>query len=197
MSIKFPRYRPKNTGVIETEELNESFRTIADEATGALNAHNVADEAFALSRKTQFTDDVAYRVHVAQEATATNYSNTQAWTSIFSSDILTVGTLLWINAALQISGVGGSSYSQFLVAISIDGRQATEALLGRADDNPARESLCAFNAVSGATLDTIQVIPPGEHRIDIMIKVTGFFNGIFPTVTPITNKQITVLEMVR
>jgi len=60
MAWRFPRHRVSDNSVIEIDDVNENFRSVAEEASGALNEHNWEEGSWN-DRLTDLSDGVGMR----------------------------------------------------------------------------------------------------------------------------------------
>jgi len=63
MSWKYPKYRVRNTQVVDLEDVNANFKEFADELGGQLNEHNWKENAIVAT--TSLEKDAAYAWHSA------------------------------------------------------------------------------------------------------------------------------------
>jgi hypothetical protein len=153
MSWKFPARAIKNPEVVSMDDVNQNFREVVEEASGALNEHNWASNSF--SERNQLADDagivinkVAVEVNPNTDPSVT--SNIQYikydrdWQEINGLEFTfnTTGGLVWLIASIQASSplsanwfTSGSSSARFGLqfALEFNGAILAQSIIGGAD----------------------------------------------------------------
>jgi len=152
MSWKFPARNIKNPEVISIDDVNENFREVVEEATGALNEHNWKAGAF--PDRSQLADNAAIELHRVRVSANPNTdpdltANIQTinldrdWQELDGTSIVfnSTGGIVWIMASIQASssfelpwysrGSRGRFGLQF--ALSLNGAVLAQSIIGGAD----------------------------------------------------------------
>lgn len=153
MSWKFPARNIKNPEVISMDDINENFREVVEEATGALNEHNWKTAAFA--NRDQLADNAGIELHRVRISANPNTdpgvtANIQVinldrdWQELNGTEVTfnSTGGTVWIMASIQASspldlswfttgGANGRFGLQF--ALSLNGAVLAQSIIGGAD----------------------------------------------------------------
>ena len=138
MSWKYPEHSPKDGAVVEIDDLNRSFSSIASELDGGLNEHNWTKDTF---HRTGCDEDVAIetwqsKLAVDPELDLDDPANdifkirvSKGWQKITSmtAEVTTGKTTLWIIGNLQHIGAwrGCCQY-----AVQVNGTVINETITG-------------------------------------------------------------------
>ena len=153
MSWKFPARAIKNPEVVSMDDVNQNFREVVEEASGALNEHNWASNSF--SERNQLADDagivinkVVVEVNPNTDPSVT--SNIQYikydrdWQEINGLEFTfnTTGGLVWLIASIQASSPlsatwftsgGASARFGLQFALEFNGAILAQSIIGGAD----------------------------------------------------------------
>lgn len=167
MAVRFPKYRPKNTEVIEFEDLNESFEIVINEASGRLNEHNFEQQLFSdpNDRLLYFTADCAYRIYQTDASSAVTLGINTDWDVLLEKDFQTIDSLSWILASVQVENA--ATICPLLLAIEINGQIAYESMIGYADSNGIK---AGAQLPGGYCLDTVQTTATGTVNVRLLGK---------------------------
>ena len=178
MAVRFPKYRPRQTEVIEFEDLNESIQAVVTEAAGRLNEHNFQNNTFNNynSRRTQFTDGCAYRikqtfVDATTGGTVVTINRGQAWIPLLETTIdMPRAGFLWILGSYAQSGTGAANDCALRTAISVNGELFSESVIGTLDNGGY---YIGDLATQTGSIDTVQMLPAGTHTVQLLASVSS------------------------
>ncbi len=152
MSWKFPARAIKNPEVVSMDDVNQNFREVVEEASGALNEHNWSANSF--PERGQLADDAGIVINtVVVEAdpntdpdTTTNIQFIQYdrdWQALDGLEFTfnTTGGLIWLLASVQASsplsftflGNGGTGRFGLQFALEFNGAVLAQSIIGGAD----------------------------------------------------------------
>lgn len=196
MSWKFPKHPIKNRRVPDAEAMNENFLSAGQELVGRLNEHNWKANTFT---QTQMSNEAAFVYHTASgirnevpwplqdNPGASNPSDYQVlaeradWVEITDS-VLTFSSpicIAWIHASIQLYSAQptylANKSPQTQIAIKIDGAVIPETITGGTE--PEQDWYIGGapdQEVYPLVTTTVLPLPPGAHRIAIVLRSLGF-----------------------
>ena len=155
MAWKFPKHNIKPSDVVEMDDVNENFREVVEEASGALNEHNWKAAAF--PDREDLADDAAIVLRRVYREVDPNQDPTRAlagahrvfveletdWQDIADTELTftSPGGMFWLMASLQASSVIDDAWAtigergrfgiQF--ALSLNDAVLAQSLVGTGD----------------------------------------------------------------
>lgn len=174
--IRFPRVRSKNTEVINTDDLNDAFLPVIEEASGQLNEHNWGNAAFNGVR-TRFADDAGFRLFrdtTTEDPKAGGFPTANAFqlarmptwqviTGLSRTIHNSKGGLLWVLASFQLVGLD----QPHAFGIRVNGQLLHEDVLGMGEENGV---IVGPLTTVPILLQSIVPTPPGPVTIDVVVR---------------------------
>lgn len=189
MAIRVPKYKPRNTEVIEFEDLNDSLEAVVNELAGSLNEHNWVADSFTSNaeRLTFIESDALYQLHktsITSDFTDVNFytaANTykvgtlREWLPIddLSLTFVSTGGVLWIVCSLQTDHftrdfLAPLAEQNLRFSIRVNGQVAVEGTLGGLEDNGTNTPGACAKA-GAVVLDTVMPISLGSYTVDVLV----------------------------
>jgi|GEM_PF-5189698 len=209
MTQRLPKFRPRNSEVVDVDDYNRALLPFAEEASGKLGEHNFADQTTAGNaiQRGDVGQNAGFRwrqtEHTQDQLTGTTGTRFEIirapyWRTVTSATVSWTGPAgkFWIIASWQlfpqtINLVPGNGP---MFAIRVNGTVIPESIVGTAemDNDPLGGLLwgCWPHAV-----DTIVDIPEGENTVELVVRtMRDNTSGIRDIVA---NRELIILQQTR